>query len=232
MKKLFLMLGFAGATFFAFAQTTPQTTPGAAPQTAPAPDPNAPEFKWEETTMEYGTVKKGDQDNATREFKFVNTGKSALIISSCRGSCGCTVPTCPTEPILPGAKGTIKVHYDINRVGEFTKTVTVTSNAKSPNETLKIHGIVNDPDAGKPAPTATTPVQPAPMPAPVAVAPKPAPVAAAGPVHSDFDGTYNYQKKGGVWQTALKSAPDKWVPIADSKWSSAVEKLNARYPKD
>ena len=159
------MLGLAGASIFAFAQTAPQAAPAAAaPQTTtPAPDPNAPDFKWENTTMEYGTVKKGDQDAATREFKFVNTGKSALIISSCRGSCGCTVPTCPTEPILPGAKGTIKVHYDINRVGEFTKTVTVTSNAKSPNETLKIHGIVNDPDAGKPAPATTTP---APTPAP------------------------------------------------------------------
>lgn len=158
MKKLFLMLSFAGASIFAFAQAAPQTT-------TPAPDPNAPEFKWESTTVDYGTVKKGDESSAGREFKFVNTGKSALIISSCRGSCGCTVPTCPTEPILPGAKGTIKVHYDINRVGEFTKTVTVTSNAKTPNETLKIHGVVNDPDAGKTPPAAPaqpTPVQPAP----------------------------------------------------------------------
>ena len=159
MKKLFLMLSLAGASVFAFAQEATQTA-------TPAPDPNAPEFKWESTTIDYGTVKKGDESNGVREFKFTNTGKSALIISSCRGSCGCTVPTCPTEPILPGAKGTIKVHYDINRVGEFTKTVTVTSNAKSPNETLKIHGIVNDPDAGKTppsgAPVQPTPVQPAP----------------------------------------------------------------------
>ncbi len=159
MKKLFLMLSFAGASIFAFAQTAPQTT------ATPAPDPNAPDFKWETgTTIDYGTVKKGDESNGVREFKFTNAGKSALIISSCRGSCGCTVPTCPTEPILPGAKGTIKVHYDINRVGEFTKTVTVTSNAKSPNETLKIHGVVNDPDAGKTTPaTGTTPVQPTPV---------------------------------------------------------------------
>ena len=162
MKKLFLMLSLAGASVFAFAQTAP-AKPGDATTTTPAPDPNAPDFKWESTTIDYGTVKKGDESNGVREFKFTNAGKSALIISSCRGSCGCTVPTCPTEPILPGAKGTIKVHYDINRVGEFTKTVTVTSNAKSPNETLKIHGIVNDPDAGKTPPPSTTPVQPAPV---------------------------------------------------------------------
>jgi hypothetical protein len=161
MKKLFLMLGLAGTAMFAVAQEKTATPP--ATQTAtPAPDPNAPEFKWDGTTLEYGTVTKGDESGATREFKFTNIGKSQLIISSCRGSCGCTVPTCPTEPIQPGTKGTIKVHYDINRVGEFTKQVTVTSNAKTPNETLKIHGTVVDPNAGKtpatPAPaTPTTP---------------------------------------------------------------------------
>jgi hypothetical protein len=151
MKKLLLMLSFAGATMFAVAQEAPTT---------PAPDPNAAEFKWESTTIDYGTVNKGDESNATRMFKFTNTGKSPLIISSCRGSCGCTVPTCPTEPILPGKSGEIKVHYDINRVGPFTKTVTVTSNAKNPNETLKIAGTVNDTaaqPAGTPAPTNNKP---------------------------------------------------------------------------
>ncbi|MFN8297594.1 MAG: DUF1573 domain-containing protein [Chitinophagales bacterium] len=153
MKKLFLMFSMAGAMLFASAQETQQGTP--------APDPNAPEFKWENTTIDYGTVTKGDENNSTRMFKFTNTGKSPLIISSCRGSCGCTVPTCPTEPILPGKGGEIKVHYDINRPGPFTKTVTVTSNAKNPNETLKITGTVNDPAANQPTPAVTpTPAQP------------------------------------------------------------------------
>jgi hypothetical protein len=160
MKKLFLMLSFAGTAVFSFGQAPASTAPANAPAVA-APDPNAPDFKWESTTVDYGTVTKADETAASREFKFTNTGKSPLIISGCKGSCGCTVPTCPTEPILPGAKGSIKVHYDINRVGPFTKTVTVTSNAKNPNETLKITGTVNDPDAGK-APAATpTPATPA-----------------------------------------------------------------------
>ncbi len=147
MRKLFLMLSFAGVSMFAVAQES---------TTTPAPDPNAPEFKWESTTIDYGTVKKGDETNSTRYFKFTNVGKSPLIISNCRGSCGCTVPQCPTEPILAGKTSEIKVHYDINRVGPFTKTVTVTSNAKNPNETLKITGTVNDvpaaPAEGAPAP--------------------------------------------------------------------------------
>lgn len=162
------MLSFAGASIFAFAQAPQNAT------STPAPDPNAPEFKWESTTVDYGTVTKGDETNAKREFKFTNVGKSALIISSCRGSCGCTVPTCPTESILPGKAGSIAVHYDINRVGPFTKTVTVTSNAKNPNETLKIQGTVNDPNAGQtPPPGAATPAQPSPVAPPAKTATSP-----------------------------------------------------------
>ena len=150
------MLCLTGAAMLTFAQAKPGTT-APAQTTTPAPDPNAPDFKWESTTIDYGTVTKGDEAGASREFKFTNVGKAPLIISSCHGSCGCTVPTCPTEPIQPGAKGSIKVHYDINRVGPFTKTVTVSSNAKSPNEVLKIQGTVNDPNAGKPATAPATP---------------------------------------------------------------------------
>jgi hypothetical protein len=171
MKKLFLMFCLAGAATISFAQqekgvTTPMPNPAAPPPAAApaAPDPNAPDFKWESTTIDYGTVTKGDENAASREFKFTNVGKSPLIISNCHGSCGCTVPTCPTEPIQPGTKGTIKVHYDINRVGPFTKTVTVSSNAKSANEVLKISGTVTDPNAGKAAPAPATPPTPTPAP--------------------------------------------------------------------
>jgi hypothetical protein len=139
MKKLFLMLAIAGSTFVATAQE--------AEKPAAAPDPNAAEFKWESTTIDFGTLKQDADGN--REFKFKNTGKTPLIISSCHGSCGCTVPTCPTEPIAPGKEGSIKVHYDTHRIGPFTKTVTVASNAKNPNETLKIQGTILDPNAGQ-----------------------------------------------------------------------------------
>ncbi len=55
--------------------------------------------------------------------------------------------------VVPGKGGEIKVHYDINRPGQFTKTITVTSNAKSANETLKITGNVNEPAEGAPVAT-------------------------------------------------------------------------------
>jgi len=153
MKKIMMIVAFAGFSAAMNAQDAPAT----------APDPNAADIKWESTAIDYGNVKKGDESSATREFKFTNVGKSPLILSSCRGSCGCTVPTCPTEPILPGKSGTIKVHYDINRVGPFTKTVSVSSNAKQANETLKISGTVLDeaaPTSGTVTPTpAATPAK-------------------------------------------------------------------------
>lgn len=168
MKKLLLMTIFACASFCTFAQAP------ATPATPPV-DPNAPEIKWDAMSIDYGNVKKGDETNSKRFFKFTNTGKTPLIISSCHGSCGCTVPTCPTEPILPGKGGQIEVHYDINRPGPFTKTVSVSSNAKNANETLKISGTVIDeatPSTGAVTPAATPAVTPA-----KAVAATPAPAA-------------------------------------------------------
>lgn len=91
---------------------------------------------FENETVDYGTIVQGADGN--REFVFTNTGNEPLIISSCKGSCGCTVPKCPTEPILPGETSKIKVKYDTNRLGKVTKTVTVTSNAGEPVKTVKI----------------------------------------------------------------------------------------------
>jgi hypothetical protein len=104
--------------------------------------------------LDYGTI---DYDaNGVREFKFKNTGKSPLTISSVQGECGCTSTTIdgkpgwPQEPILPGKGGVIKVKYDTKRVGRFEKNVTITSNGKLATVKVKIKGEI------KAAPTPTT----------------------------------------------------------------------------
>ncbi len=103
-------------------------------------NPNAPEISFENEIHDYGTIKQGA--NGICEFKFKNTGKDPLVISNARGSCGCTVPTWPKEPIMKGETGIIKVSYDTKRVGAFTKTVTLNSNAKSDTKVLTIKGVV------------------------------------------------------------------------------------------
>ena len=92
-------------------------------------------------TIDYGTV--AYNSDGKREFVFTNNGNKPLIITNAQGSCGCTVPTYPKEPIAPGAKGVIGVKYDTSRGGQaFTKTVTLTTNAVVPTKTLTIKGNV------------------------------------------------------------------------------------------
>src|SRR6202007_2464419 len=90
------------------------------------------------------------------EFKFTNTGKEPLILGNCQGSCGCTVPNCPKEPILPGKSGVIKVHYNTKRVGPINKSVMVQSNAKSGMVTLTISGTVEAAPVEEPFPATKT----------------------------------------------------------------------------
>lgn len=108
---------------------------------------------FENETIDYGTIPHNADGN--REFVFTNNGSKPLIITNATGSCGCTVPTSPKEPIAPGAKGKIGVKYATDRVGAFTKTVTVSSNAEGQaTKTLTIKGTVLADE--KPASTPTT----------------------------------------------------------------------------
>lgn len=102
------------------------------------------EIFFEKTVHDYGTVTKGG--NGECEFVFKNTGKTDLVLSNVRSSCGCTVPVWPKEPIPPKKSATIKVKYDTNRVGPINKTVTVESNGISNRIQLKITGnVINKP---------------------------------------------------------------------------------------
>lgn len=129
MKKLVLSLATVVATaLFVNAQDSPLPAAGGA------------EIDFEKEVHDYGTMKQyGD---ASCEFTFTNTGTAPLIISNAKGSCGCTVPQWPREPIAPGASNTIKVKYDSKRVGPINKSVTITSNASSPTTVLRIKGLI------------------------------------------------------------------------------------------
>ena len=102
---------------------------------------NAQEFKFEDGTIDYGKIEKAS--NGERTFVFTNTGDQPLIIQKIKSSCGCTVPKKPSGPVMPGEKGEIKVSYDTKRVGGFSKSITITSNAKNAVKVIKIKGFVN-----------------------------------------------------------------------------------------
>ena len=104
-------------------------------------------------THDYGTVEYAGDGTST--FKFTNNGTAPLIISNAKGSCGCTVPSWPKEPIMPGKKGEIKVKYDTKRPGAINKSVTITSNAtNAPTKVIRIKGQVKPkPESGSPVST-------------------------------------------------------------------------------
>ena len=103
--------------------------------------PMGPEIEFEKVVHDYGDIPYNG--NGECEFRFTNTGTEPLIIQKPKSSCGCTIPSWPKEPILPGESDVITVTYRTNRPGNINKTVTVYSNAVN-NSTvvLRIKGRV------------------------------------------------------------------------------------------
>jgi hypothetical protein len=102
---------------------------------------SAQTITFEKTTIDYGTVKANSDGN--KVFTFTNTGDKPLIISNVQPGCGCTASDWTKEPILPGKKGEVKVHYNTANLNAFKKTIDVFSNdPKSGRVTLYIQGTV------------------------------------------------------------------------------------------
>ena len=95
-------------------------------------------IKFKTEIVDYGTITQNS--DGTRLFSFTNTGDAPLLITKVKTSCGCTVPSYSKDPIMPGASGELSIKYDTKRLGAFTKTITVTSNAEGGNKILKIKG--------------------------------------------------------------------------------------------
>ena len=98
-----------------------------------------------DSTYNFGTVNDGEK--VEYSYRFRNTGKKSLIVSSAVASCGCTVPEKPEEPIKPGETGFLKVVFNSKgRVGPVHKEITVTSNAYPKFPVLQLTGEVKSVD--------------------------------------------------------------------------------------
>lgn len=153
MKKFLALLLILVVAFSSNAQEkkteTKEVKKEPLPSTVAAPvtavkkeiNPNAATIILKEENYLFGEVPEGPQ--VTHEFKFSNTGKEPLILSNVHASCGCTTPSWPKEPILPGKESTILVTYNTQgRPGPFTKSITITSNANESNKVIYIKGEV------------------------------------------------------------------------------------------
>lgn len=98
-------------------------------------------MKFEKTEHDFGTINEGDIVETI--FKFTNSGKSELIITSAKATCGCTVPQWPKEPIMPGESGEIKVKFNSKRKPNLQqKRVTLITNTDGGKEFITIKAMV------------------------------------------------------------------------------------------
>lgn len=96
-----------------------------------------PIVTFEENEFDFGTIKEGEK--VVHIFKFKNTGKADLLIAKGIGSCGCTVPEFPKEPVKVGESGEIKVSFNSDgKQGIQEKSVTIYSNTETGMDNLKI----------------------------------------------------------------------------------------------
>jgi len=98
---------------------------------------NVPVMTFEVTKHDFGNMVEGDVLETV--FKFKNTGKSSLIITNARASCGCTIPDYSREPIAVGEEGEIKVKFNSRgKHGKQNKRITLTTNTEKGKELLYI----------------------------------------------------------------------------------------------
>lgn len=95
---------------------------------------------WKAETIDVGQIPQGTPKAIVYEFK--NTGKTAVVITNVKGSCGCTATDYTKEPILPGKSAKVTATFNAANKGGFTKTVTVTTSAETTPKILTLKGTV------------------------------------------------------------------------------------------
>lgn len=105
---------------------------------------------FQEEEFDFGTVVDGEKVSHT--YVFTNDGDEPLILSNAKGSCGCTVPQWPREPIAPGESGEVTVEFNSkNKKGKRNQKVTITANTNPPQTFLFLKGEVLPPEGGSDA---------------------------------------------------------------------------------
>lgn len=101
----------------------------------------APVASFDKEVFDFGTIEEGKIVETT--FVITNKGKSDLIITNAKATCGCTVPVWPREAIAPGGSGDIKVSFNTSgKPNKQSKSVTLYTNTEKGTEIVKITGMV------------------------------------------------------------------------------------------
>ncbi|MFN8230074.1 MAG: DUF1573 domain-containing protein [Bacteroidia bacterium] len=111
-------------------------------------DIDKPEIKFDEEIFDFGKISQGEK--VSHAFYFKNTGSKSLVITSASGSCGCTVPEWPKEPVLPGQNAKVNVIFNSEgKSGYQEKTITIVTNCEPATRIIKIKTEIIVPETAK-----------------------------------------------------------------------------------
>jgi hypothetical protein len=153
MKKVILSLSalclvaFTSCKEDAASKVNPENVAVAAERDATSGD--LPLISFDKAQHDFGTIPNGIP--VETEFSYKNSGKSMLVVSNIKSTCGCTVPSNWTKEVAPGETGKFKVKFNGKGNGnQISKTITLTTNTEKGSETVKILAFVEaDPNAPK-----------------------------------------------------------------------------------
>lgn len=150
-KKVFIVAALAVTLFSCGGDAEQKITtevvnnPNSATENNAEQNQDMPKMVFTEEVYDFGTISQGEK--VSYSYKFKNEGTADLVITSAKGSCGCTVPSWPKEPIAPGDEGTIDVVFDSNgKKGQQHKKVTIVANTMPATNVIALKGEVNAPD--------------------------------------------------------------------------------------
>ena len=108
-----------------------------------------PSISFDKTEHDFGQIMNGTPVETT--FSYTNTGKSPLVVTDIKSTCGCTVPQgWSKEPLMPGASSQFSVKFNGKGANKTSKTITLTTNTEKGREQVKITAFIT-PDPNAPA---------------------------------------------------------------------------------
>ena len=138
MKSLNTLFTFVFCLFLLTAQAQDRVA-------VDVPDKPTTTIEFEQDVFNFGTISQGEK--VKNVFVFTNTGDVPLIISNAKGSCGCTVPEWPREPIMPGESEQLIAVFDSKgKRGATMKKITITANTEPANTFLSLKGTIDVPE--------------------------------------------------------------------------------------
>ena len=111
-----------------------------------------PSISFDKTLHDFGDITNGTPVETI--FSYTNSGRSPLVVTDIKSTCGCTVPQgWSKSPLMPGESSQFSVKFNGKGANKVSKTITLTTNTENGREQVRITAFVK-PDPNAPSPSA------------------------------------------------------------------------------